>query len=474
MAATDSGVYDLLIVTDATASRGGFLASLNKDYDKHGKFTEWSGWHSRDAHQSEASQEALLSFVRDLRMHGGADWAEATKTGLALAYEHMRLEAKTVIFLYCDAPPHTEVDGGSWQREQDELTKPGAYGGNGKLFADWVSVADTLSRGDKKAHPTPADISKLDIPETWNVNCLSLLLEADQKFRLAVVEGHPGAGSKALLTEEDRELFDVLVSYKLLEMNVDMELMAEVGWTPEKNKAPLGPVMTCQICQFPRSVTVMADNHVCGPNYVVYNPPRLHVRPKCHYCRQEGITSKSDPDYQTLTTAPCVECTKCKSRVIWPAAYRPSSFDPSTYQCPACTAGTPSTIVTAEATPCILASENGTAWLLRNEGATIREPLPIPHNLRRRRIVGILSLQHLLPPSIHSRSTHHPRTASPESPKDEGADGPVIKMCLAPGCGVATKVGGCHHVEGVCGKHWCFNCGEKFADTSGEIYQHMT
>ncbi|KAL2169343.1 hypothetical protein VTG60DRAFT_6117 [Thermothelomyces hinnuleus] len=175
MAATDSGVYDLLIVTDATASMGGFLASLSKslqniirisamtacfsrigvvaygDYDKHGKFTEWSGWHSRDAHQSETSQEALLSFVRDLRMHGGADWAEATKTGLALAYEHMRLGAKTIILLYCDAPPHTEVDGGSWQREQDELTKPGAYGGNGKLFADWVSAADALSRGDKKA-----------------------------------------------------------------------------------------------------------------------------------------------------------------------------------------------------------------------------------------------------------------------------------------------------------------------------------
>ncbi|KAL2177521.1 uncharacterized protein P884DRAFT_299914 [Thermothelomyces heterothallicus CBS 202.75] len=484
MAATDSGVYDLLIVTDATASRGGFLASLNKDYDKHGKFTEWSGWHSRDAHQSEASQEALLSFVRDLRMHGGADWAEATKTGLALAYEHMRLEAKTVIFLYCDAPPHTEVDGGSWQREQDELTKPGAYGGNGKLFADWVSVADTLSRGDKKAHPTPADISKLDIPETWNVNCLSLLLEADQKFRLAVVEGHPGAGSKALLTEEDRELFDVLVSYKLLEMNVDMELMAEVGWTPEKNKAPLGPVMTCQICQFPRSVTVMADNHVCGPCAETHVWDSKEVKEAFI----KGGVSAADTDTTlgtwTLTTAPCVECTKCKSRVIWPAAYRPSSFDPSTYQCPACTAGTPSTIVTAEATPCILASENGTAWLLRNEGATIREPLPIPHNLRRRRIpvhnaaaLAATLRQWIAARRIQARAcslcfasaAHRDLrlacggrkgcrericgecargTASPESPKDEGADGPVIKMCLAPGCGVATKVGGCHHVEG--------------------------
>ncbi|KAL2169344.1 hypothetical protein VTG60DRAFT_6118 [Thermothelomyces hinnuleus] len=239
-------------------------------------------------------------------------------------------------------------------------------------------------------------------------------------------------------------------------MNLDMELTAEVGWTPEKSKAPLGPVMTCQVCQFPRSVTVMADSHVCGPcaephvwdskevkeafikggvsaadtdttlgtwvvcsmktcraQYVVYNPSRLHVRPKCHYCRQQGITSKSDPNYETLTTAPCVECTKCKSRVIWPAAYHPPSFEPSTYQCPACTAGTPSTIVTADATPRILASENGTAWILRNDGPThpgaLLQPLPIPHSLHRRRIVGILSLQRLHPPSIRSRSTHHPR-----------------------------------------------------------------
>ncbi|AEO58669.1 hypothetical protein MYCTH_95235 [Thermothelomyces thermophilus ATCC 42464] len=529
----------------ACFSRTGVVAY--RDYDKHDKFTEWSGWHSRDAHQSETSQEALLSFVRDLRMHGGADWAEAIKTGLALAYEHMRLEAKTVILLYCDAPPHTEVDGGSidkfaseneenvfsylptfrartvcndrlnpardqlisrfglrvsrmedaekkerlnrlleasydfaadiaemikavpdesrylcvcleqtvrfsqsenaaddanddsMESSRDELLEIGrsipmamAQQEHGRNF--WSLLLHLVLPGTMLAARPAALLAAfsvrmgiqplqevaykelvawrdnwntLDIPETWNVNCLSLLLEADQKYWLAVAEGHPGAGSKALLTEEDRELFDVLVSYKLLEMNLDMELMAEVGWSPEKNKAPLGPVVTCQVCQFPRSVTMMAPRclfsaadtdttlgtwvecpmKTCRAQYVVYNPPRLHVRPKCHYCRQEGITSKSDPNYETITTAPCVECTKCKSRVIWAAAYRPSSFDPSTYQCPACPAGTPSTIITAEATPLILASENGTAWLLRNDGATIRDRWN-------------LSLQRLLPASI--------------------------------------------------------------------------
>ncbi|KAL2161853.1 hypothetical protein VTH06DRAFT_7637 [Thermothelomyces fergusii] len=1049
MAATGSGIYDLLIITDATASMGDFLASLNqslqdiirisaltacfsrigvvayRDYDRHGKFTEWSGWHSRDARESETSQEALLSFVRSLTMHGGADWAEATKTGLALAHEHMRPEAKTIILLYCDAPPHTEVDGGSWKREQDELNKPGAYGGDGKLFADWVSAANTLAGGHKKAQvfgiierggwaeghdlelesmitylstrtggvclefpvePTPADVSKLtiglllawmgaekegaeldkariasllsfndvggidkfaseseekafsylptstaetdrsllrdnmryepvslkklpeviprrehpvtdfakryrvdaeyqkivveqlsqiieadvsaialnpvfgalwrtvcedrlnpardqlisrfglqvsrvgdpekkallsrwleasydfaseisrmieavpdasrypcvfldptvrfsrpenagddanddgsielfsrdelleigrscdprilrrlgriltrmtyvnseedlpahvkeapedkvpripmalaqkehgrnfwrvllhvvlpgtmlgarpaallaalsvrmgiqplqevafrelvawrdkwnmlDIPETWNVHCLSLLLEADEKYRLAVAEGHPGAGSEALLAEEDRKLFDLLVSYKLLEMNLDMELTAEVGWTPEKSRAPLGPVVTCRACQFPRSVTVMADNYICGPcaepedweseeakeafikggvsaadtettlgtwvecsvktcraQYVVYNPSRLRVRPKCHYCRQRGLTAKSDPNYETLTIAPCVECAKCKSRVIWPAAYRPSSFDPSTYQCPACAAGTPSTIATTAATPRILAGENGTAWLLRNDGLAIREPfsnrsiyhivstaavplallpssvsiLPTSapgialtirgkpvHNaaalvatlrqlvaarrvqagtcslcfasaahrdLRlacggrrgcRERICGecargwyglngpgrVINLPALACPFCRRQPTTKVRLLPDglrylnrlrDAVEDGGtwvyawcrgacasakrfaprscAQGPPEEVhdwlyVSRPRCGVATeKVGGCDHVVCVCGKHWCFNCGEKFADTSGEIYQHMT
>jgi hypothetical protein len=49
----------------------------------------------------------------------------------------------------------------------------------------------------------------------------------------------------------------------------------------------------------------------------------------------------------------------------------------------------------------------------------------------------------------------------------------VIKEC--PACGVATeKTGGCDHISCVCGKHWCFNCGEKVAETALEIYRHMS
>ncbi|KAK4039611.1 hypothetical protein C8A01DRAFT_16423 [Parachaetomium inaequale] len=1058
-------MYDLLIVTDATSSMGGFLDSLNsslqdiirisattacfsrigvlgyRDYDQSmSDVTEWSGWHSRDAH-AETSQEALLSFAKTLRPQAGGDWPEAARTGLALAYQLMRPEAKTIVLLYADAPPHTERRGGLWQKEQDELRKPDAYGGNGELFADWTSVADTLSSGEKQAQvfsildpgryhadesnsmftylstrtggvsiavptlPSPATISKvtigllmawmgavkqgakldteeiathvhyidtsdvgqitseqdknavrylpvsaaadarialrtnlarsplsletlaqvvprrehpvmdfakrykadaeyrgivveqlaeiiesdvsaialnpvfgalwrtvcndrlnpardrlitrfglqvdktenaekkdrlkkwleesydwageiverikavpeesrypcvfldptvrfapaanaeddaedamtftrdelleigrscdhrilrrlgriltrltyvsskeelpahvrdvaedevpkipmalakpeherkfwkvllhtvlpgtmlaarpaallaalsvrmgikpleeaaytelmawrdnwntLDIPETWNTNCLSLLLEADEKHQQSVVG--PAADSQTILKEEDRKLFEALVNYKLLEMNLDTTLTAEIGWTPTKSKAPLGPVVTCKSCQFPRSVTVMADDGVCGPcavayqceskeahqalveggvsktdsdttlatwtecsmthcraQYVLYNPGNLRVRPKCHYCRQSGTTPKADPNYVALTTAPCVTCTQCTNRIIWPTAYRPPSLDPSTYKCPACTSGTQPTTTTTETTARYLATENGTAWLLRNDNATIPAPFTnrslyhtistmspsaetrtalfptkvqiLPSNssttvltirgkplhntpalltslsqwITARRVQRgtctlcfnqtpkrnlhpacggrrgcreticsscveawyglnqpgrLINVAALACPFCRRQPTgkgplpnkvrylgglrdaveeaggwvygwcagrcgeakrHMERVCARGAPREvegwwcegcvdaaAGVDGEgeggglVVKEC--PACGVATeKTAGCDHISCVCGRHWCFNCGEKVAETAGEIYDHMS
>ncbi|EAQ85390.1 hypothetical protein CHGG_09404 [Chaetomium globosum CBS 148.51] len=808
--------YDLLIVTDATSSMGSFLVSLKsslndiirisattasfsrigvlgyRDYDRTmSQVTEWSGWHSRNA-QSEVSQAELLAFVDRLKPQAGSDWPEAARTGLALAHQLMRPEAKTIVLLYADAPPHTERRAGLWKTEQNKLCEPGAYGGNGKLFADWTSLCRTLGEGEKRAqvfsiveqaggrhtdevvamflylsactegvclglprrsaaatisevtinlllawmgadkqgatldsrniashfhyrdeskvnqltsekdeasvrylsissrktdrdaleaniarpnvsleamsqiipsreHPVmdfakrykadpeyqkivveqlteiiesdvsalsvnpvfgtlwrtvcndrlnpardglitsfglqvdkttdtnkkerlkkwleesydfageivemieavpeesrypcvfldptvrfapaeneedgaadvmeltrdelleigrscdyrilrrlgrilvrltyvnskgdlPAHVkdvpetevpkipmalahsehqgkfwkvllhtvlpgtmvaarpaallaalsvrlgikpleevaytelltwrdnwNTLDIPETWSVNCLGLILEADKKLRQATAETQSAeAGRQTVLKEEDRKLFGGLVDYKMLEMNLSTTLKAEVGWSPNKSKAPLGPVVVCNVCEFPRSVTVMGAEGTCGvclgarklgnqeprevqearvtggvsksdnsnttvtwsecsmtdcrAQYVVYNPKLLKVRPKCHYCRQINTTSETDPNYKALTTAPCVTCTKCRNRVIWPVAHRPSSFDEVTYQCPACTAGTIATIVTVETTASALASENGTAWLLRNDDATIPEP----------------------------------------------------------------------------------------------------
>ncbi|KAK4128055.1 hypothetical protein N657DRAFT_675893 [Parathielavia appendiculata] len=1067
MAATHHETYDLLIVTDATASMGNFLYSLAKsiqdiiritaithafsrigvlayrDYDvRRGELTLWSGWHSRNG-PSEISQEQLLAFARNLTTEGGYSWPEAAKTGLALAYQHMRREAKTIILFYADAPPHTELGGDQWQQEREALLKLHSYGGTGYLFADWVSAANTLSNGKKQAQvfcivsskhsrdyalnpmytflstrtggacvtftgtPSSTAISKvtialllawmgagkqganqdtaeivtqlnfeddsgvgqlasekddnaarylpvsrkpndkealdnsitrsplsletlaqviprrehpvmdfaarykvdaeyqgivveqlteiiesdvfaialnpvfgalwrtvcndrtnpardrlitrfglqvdreedaekkeqlktwleesydwageiidtikvvpkedrypcvfldptvrfsqaedggyeensstkftraelleigrscdyrilrrlgrilthltyvdsedelpahvrdvpeeevaripmalakpkhqrkfwkillhtvlpgtmlaarpaavlaalsvrmgikpleevaymellawrdnwntLDIPETWNNNCLSLLLEADKTHQLAMADAQPGAtDGQTLLKAEDRSVFETLVSYKLLEMNLDTTLEAKVGWTPNKSKIPLGPLAFCKSCQYPRSVTIMADDGVCGmcvapcecenkethdghfgtcvsktddsstlatwtecsmidcrAQYVVYHTGKLNVRPKCHYCRQKNRVSTTNSNYAALTTAPCVTCTTCANRILWPQAYRSVLFDASTFTCPACRTNTHATIVAVPTTARALSVENGTAFLLRNEDAAIPAPftnrslyhtistasvpasdLPskvtiLPslansnnltltirgkplHNtpsllaslsswISSRRVQsGTCSLCFTPTRKLHLRLACGGRRGCAQPicgdcaqawyglnkpgnviniaalscpfcrrmptnkvalpiglrylgglrdaveevgewvyawcagecgmarrfvdricargvPEVEGwrCEGcvdagrrrgerkgdagrlVVVKMC--PACGVATeKVVGCDHISCVCGKHWCFNCGEMVADTAGEVYNHMS
>ncbi len=251
----------------------------------------------------------------------------------------------------------------------------------------------------------------LDIPETWNTSCLNLLLDANDKVQQI--------GSKTpVLTDNDRKLFKTLVDYKLLEFNLRTTLTAKIGWHPEKTKFPMGPVVACKVCHFPRSVTVMGHGNVCGmcepsgcdcPNeeahkeailahvskqdsettdatwvecsmtdcraqYIVYQVDKLNVRPKCFYCRQEGKLEKNHPERESLTAAPCIECTKCRSRIIWPEEYRPAELDAKNYLCTGCTSGKP-TIVEEETSAKKLLEENPEkGWLLRNDDNKIAQP----------------------------------------------------------------------------------------------------
>ncbi|KAI8176176.1 hypothetical protein KHU50_004043 [Colletotrichum sp. SAR 10_65] len=200
--------------------------------------------------------------------------------------------------------------------------------------------------------------NNLDIPETWNASCLSLLLDADRDYEKRVTEGvtHRHSHDACILSEGDRQLFKTLVDYKLLELNLNTTLQAKLGWHPEKSKVALGPVVICKSCSFPRSVTIMGRDGVCGlcpqmcncnicqpfedeklrretnvraddnektegtwvecftptcrAQYVVYNPDALNVRPKCYYCR-----------HSSSANAPWVECSQCLNRIIWPKTY---------------------------------------------------------------------------------------------------------------------------------------------------------
>ncbi|KAL0943047.1 dihydroxyacid dehydratase [Colletotrichum truncatum] len=258
----------------------------------------------------------------------------------------------------------------------------------------------------------------LDIPETWNANCLTLLLDADKDFERRVTEGitlRP-APDACVLQNEDRPLFKTLVDYKLLELNLNTTLHAKIGWRPEKSKVALGPVVICKSCKFPRSVTSMGRDGICGlcpqsrqckcsmceipadfgvrvstnvsandnkrteatwvecftptcrAQYVVYNVEALKVRPKCFYCRHKGVDKADD-----YGDAPWVECSQCLNRVIWPEAYRPSGFRSSSFKCPGC-ATNKVTLIDYEISAKELSKENGISWLLRNEKSAIEQP----------------------------------------------------------------------------------------------------
>ncbi|KAJ8112497.1 hypothetical protein OPT61_g5149 [Boeremia exigua] len=183
-------VYDLLILVDATYSMGTFLNALQKSLPKviaisnltnsfsrigllayrdyteadrsEGGMLEWSGWHGDnndfgDSDGAFVSAHALTTMAANLEPDGGGDFPEATKTGLARAYQLMREDASTVILLYTDAPPHCWMvaDGdrdSNYYIEQKTLRQSSSYGGFGYKFADWVSASKMLHEGDKKAH----------------------------------------------------------------------------------------------------------------------------------------------------------------------------------------------------------------------------------------------------------------------------------------------------------------------------------
>lgn len=101
-------------------------------------------------------------------------------------------------------------------------------------------------------------------------------------------------------------------------------------------------------------------NRDCRAQYVVHVVEDFNVRPKCHYCRVRGQIPLGE---RVSDPAPCVECTKCLNRMIWPVQYRPKSFDKSSFVCPPCTAGI-TTIVGKETNAQKISSENTTSWLV--------------------------------------------------------------------------------------------------------------
>ncbi|KAL4993283.1 hypothetical protein BDV10DRAFT_190118 [Aspergillus recurvatus] len=237
--------------------------------------------------------------------------------------------------------------------------------------------------------------NNVEVPETWAISRLRLLLEADRAYQKSRSGPEKSSG---LLKKSDVVLFERLVAFKTLERNLDTPLTARVPWTPESSVYAVGPLVTCQLCQYPRSVTVIGPDVRCGvclgldplkpdtarvtigasrdttsmsdatwvecsmpscrAQYVVYNVEALRVRPKCHYCRQLRVPKAR----KKRLAAPLVDCSKCTNRIIWPEEYRPATFDASLFVCPACECGRETT-AELEISAKALALENGTSWL---------------------------------------------------------------------------------------------------------------
>jgi hypothetical protein len=246
----------------------------------------------------------------------------------------------------------------------------------------------------------------LEIPENWNASCLSLLLDAEQVYR-----GRHPESPKTLLAKDDRDLFEQLIAFHILELSLHTPLTATVAWTPEKSTAPTGPLVLCQQCSYPRSVTIMNANGKCGlclaeyhmedrekvinarvsmgqtektpatwvecgmhasrAQYVVYNVEGRNVRAKCHFCR----TDSQQKELSVKEGAPCVECSRCRNRMIWPSVFRPPGFVPANFVCPACQAGQ-KTIVNVETTAWTLCATTGDmSWLVADAESPESFPL---------------------------------------------------------------------------------------------------
>lgn len=170
--------YDLLLIVDALNNRNYYIGSLTalltkiisisadtgcfsrigvlayRDY-RADSVLEWSGWLNQG--QNESPQEPhpdLIAFAKRLRKNGRHNRGQAVKTALAKACQVIRVDAKTLIFLYAETCPTASYSyGSSWYqpKNEDPLMATRSYSRYSPAFVDWVSACNTLRDGPKQA-----------------------------------------------------------------------------------------------------------------------------------------------------------------------------------------------------------------------------------------------------------------------------------------------------------------------------------
>ncbi|KAJ7912609.1 hypothetical protein B0H13DRAFT_2474704 [Mycena leptocephala] len=213
----------------------------------------------------------------------------------------------------------------------------------------------------------------MQVPENISFDCARFLLSAPEGV---------------VLTAKEKKVYEGMRRYKLIELNLDAPLVANVPWTPQKTRGAGDVKIQCKKCLVSRSITIMSHEHgdlcgfcvtgevsptkvaaqwpgndegescwvecstkTCRAQYVLEDVAALKIRPRCYYCRQ-GIP------------CPWLECSVCSNRIIVPPAFR-TAKDRRRYTCPACMnpqwAG--KSIAEQESAARILIAQNGVEWL---------------------------------------------------------------------------------------------------------------
>jgi hypothetical protein len=90
----------------------------------------------------------------------------------------------------------------------------------------------------------------IEIPENLSYECAKLLI---------------GLPSGVALNEEEEAVYRGMRRYRLIELNMDSQLEAQVPWTPEKTREVGDVHIQCTKCNKKRSITIMSETEdVCG------------------------------------------------------------------------------------------------------------------------------------------------------------------------------------------------------------------
>ena len=91
----------------------------------------------------------------------------------------------------------------------------------------------------------------VEVPENISYECARFLLQVPDDIAL---------------TDEEKDVYRSMRTYRLTELNLDSSLLAKLPWTPEKTRGVGDRKIPCEKCKIKRSISMMSEEHkgLCG------------------------------------------------------------------------------------------------------------------------------------------------------------------------------------------------------------------